>query len=112
MLTAGLEGRLSQSQQETILANRSLLLLMLGRKDACRAALASFAKRCAYNSKYMTTSPSRPHLSSDAICMARLPGVSCIDLRSNSNAASCLPTIVRRLSEPAVMLCPTSSDQT
>ncbi|KAK9863884.1 hypothetical protein WJX84_011397 [Apatococcus fuscideae] len=45
MLTAGLEGRLSQSQQETILANRSLLLLMLGRKDACRAALASFAKR-------------------------------------------------------------------
>ncbi|KAK9826948.1 hypothetical protein WJX74_001295 [Apatococcus lobatus] len=44
-LSADLAGRLSQQQQETVLTNRCLLLLLLGRKDTCKAALASFAKR-------------------------------------------------------------------
>ena len=44
-LAADLAGRLSQRQQETVLTNRCLLLLLLGRKDACKAALASLAKR-------------------------------------------------------------------
>ncbi len=44
-LTSALDGRLSLAQQQAVLANRCLLLLLLGRKDACKSAIAAFAKR-------------------------------------------------------------------